>query len=190
MEAALYARNLASACLGCLFHHLSTSPQTILALGGFGMSVITALTAQNSRGVQGVHLTPDAFLGEQLDSIFTDLPPAAIKTGMLPNGAAVEVVAAKLRQYYPSSNGSSSSEQPPLVIDPVLISTSGHALAGGGVGAALRDHLAPLATMLTPNLTEAEELWGKLACVAIPPVGSERFLPVCPQCLPVILRLL
>jgi hydroxymethylpyrimidine/phosphomethylpyrimidine kinase len=139
--------------------------------GGFGMSAITALTAQNSRGVQGVHLTPQDFLSKQLDSILSDLPPAAVKTGMLPNAAAVEAVAAKLRQYYcPGSNGSnggssgsngSSRRLPPLVIDPVLISTSGHALAGGGVGAALRDHLAPLAMMLTPNITEAEALWGK-----------------------------
>jgi hydroxymethylpyrimidine/phosphomethylpyrimidine kinase len=84
---------------------------------------------------------------------------------MLPNAAAVAAVAAKLRQYYGSNGGSNgsngSSRQPPLVIDPVLISTSGHALAGGGVGAALKEHLAPLATMLTPNITEAEALWGK-----------------------------
>jgi hydroxymethylpyrimidine/phosphomethylpyrimidine kinase len=142
--------------------------------GGFGMSAITALTAQNSRGVQGVNLTPDDFLSRQLDSILSDLPPAAIKTGMLPNAASVQVVAAKLRQYYcPGSSGSNGSSGgsnggssgsrrlPPLVIDPVLISTSGHALAGGGVGAALRDHLAPLAMMLTPNITEAEALWGE-----------------------------
>lgn len=130
------------------------------------MSVITALTAQNSRGVQGVHLTPEGFLAQQLDSVLSDLPPAAIKTGMLPNAAAVQTVAAKLKQYYGSSGSncgsSGSSRQPPLVIDPVLISTSGHALAGGGVGEALRDHLAPLATMLTPNITDAEALWGEL----------------------------
>ena len=129
------------------------------------MSVVTALTAQNSRGVQAVHTTPEDFIAAQLDSVLSDLPPAAIKTGMLPNAAAVAAVAAKLRQYYGSSgsNGGSngSSRQPPLVIDPVLLSTSGHALAGGGVGAALKEHLAPLATMLTPNITEAEALWGK-----------------------------
>jgi hydroxymethylpyrimidine/phosphomethylpyrimidine kinase len=139
--------------------------------------VITALTAQNSTGVQGVHLTPTDFLFQQLDSVLSDLPPAAIKTGMLPNAAAVEAVAAKLRQYYGSSSSSSgcgssggsnggSSSQPPLVIDPVLISTSGHALASGGAGAALRDHLAPLATMLTPNITEAEALWGELVVLS------------------------
>jgi len=149
-------------------HTLIPTPaclQTIMANGGFGMSVITALTAQNSRGVQAVQLTPEPFLAQQLDSILSDLPPAAIKTGMLPNAAAVQTVADKLRQYYGSSGGSSgggsSGRQPPLVIDPVLISTSGHALAGGGVGAALKEHLAPLATMLTPNITEAEALWGE-----------------------------
>lgn len=129
------------------------------------MSVITALTAQNSTGVQGVHLTPPDFLAQQLDSVLSDLPPAAIKTGMLPNAAAVEAVAAKLKQFYGGGSNGGSSRQPPLVIDPVLISTSGHALAGGGVGAALRDHLAPLATMLTPNITEAEALWGELVLI-------------------------
>lgn len=135
-----------------------------MANGGMGMSVITALTAQNSTGVQAVHLTPQDFLAQQLDSVLSDLPPAAIKTGMLPNAAAVETIAAKLQQYYHSSSGSSGSsgsQQPPLVIDPVLISTSGHALASGGVGAATKQHLAPLATMLTPNITEAEALWGE-----------------------------
>lgn len=130
--------------------------QTILANGGFGMSALTALTAQNSTGVQAVHVPPQSFLEQQLDSVFTDLKPKAIKTGMLPDVATVHTVAKKLQQY-----GSEAGRVLPLVVDPVMISTSGHSLAEGSVGDAVKRWLVPLATVITPNLAEAELLWGE-----------------------------
>jgi hydroxymethylpyrimidine/phosphomethylpyrimidine kinase len=155
--------------------------QTIMANGGFGMTVLTALTAQNSTGVQGIHIVPAAFLQQQLGSIFTDLPPAAVKTGMLPDAAAVETVANTLRQYGAGSAGQSNgaavnaacrnsvgaapgNSRPqalPVVVDPVMVSTSGHSLVKESVCSALKQHLIPLATMITPNLAEAQALLGE-----------------------------
>eukprot|EP00879_Flechtneria_rotunda_P015385 GHRR01016084.1.p1 GENE.GHRR01016084.1~~GHRR01016084.1.p1 ORF type:complete len:725 (+),score=300.79 GHRR01016084.1:303-2477(+) len=159
--------------------------KTIMANGGFGLSVLTAVTAQNTRGVQDVHTIPPAFLAQQLDSVLYDLKPAAIKTGMLPDAASVEVVADKLMQYIASleqqgatAEGSpanhtdddagrdeqqkrQSNVQLPIVVDPVMISTSGHALAVGSVADALKRRLIPLAAVITPNLSEAEKLCGE-----------------------------
>lgn len=129
--------------------------------GGFGMSALTALTAQNSTGVQAVHVPPQSFLEQQLDSVLSDLEPRAIKTGMLPDVATVQTVAAKLQQYASSSAGVLQ-----LVVDPVMISTSGHTLAEGSVGEAVKRYLVPLATVITPNLAEAELLWGEHQLVA------------------------
>eukprot|EP00878_Enallax_costatus_P006446 GHUV01006758.1.p1 GENE.GHUV01006758.1~~GHUV01006758.1.p1 ORF type:complete len:612 (+),score=214.57 GHUV01006758.1:241-1836(+) len=136
------------------------------------MSALSALTAQNSTGVQAVHIPPQSFLEQQLDSVFGDLQPLAVKTGMLPDAATVQTVARKLQQYAAAAaarpgsssglvpSGSSSRGLVPLVVDPVMISTSGHALAEGSVGDALRQCLIPLATVITPNLAEAQVLLG------------------------------
>lgn len=121
-----------------------------MALGCFGMSALTALTAQNSRGVQAVHPVPPSFLEQQLDSVLSDLGADAVKTGMLPDPEAVHLVARKIQEYRVRN----------LVIDPVMISTSGHALAGGGVAAALARELLPLAALVTPNAPEASVLLG------------------------------
>jgi hypothetical protein len=166
--------------------------QTIMANGGFGMTVLTALTAQNSTGVQGIFVVPPAFLQQQLSSIFSDLPPAAVKTGMLPDAAAVEAVADMLRQCGAGAAASSSAtvngsvngacrnnsltgsltapgqtrpQELPVVVDPVMVSTSGHSLAKESVCAALKQHLIPLATMITPNLAEAQALLGEQLCI-------------------------
>jgi hydroxymethylpyrimidine/phosphomethylpyrimidine kinase len=156
-----------------------------MANGGFGMSVLTALTAQNSTGVQGIHVVPPSFLQQQLGSVFSDLPPAAVKTGMLPDAAAVETVANTLRQYgadqttgqsnggtgqsnngacrntLGAAPGNSRPQALPVVVDPVMVSTSGHSLAKESVCSALKQHLIPLATMITPNLAEAQALLGE-----------------------------
>ncbi|KAF8066297.1 TH1 [Scenedesmus sp. PABB004] len=138
--------------------------KTIMANGGFGMSALTAVTAQNSRGVQAVHALPLPLLEAQLDSVLSDLRPAAVKTGMLPDAAAVAAVARKLREHGAAprrgAGDGASWRALPLVVDPVMISTSGHALAGGGVAGALVEHLFPLAAVVTPNLAEAAQLLG------------------------------
>jgi hydroxymethylpyrimidine/phosphomethylpyrimidine kinase len=152
-----------------------------MANGGYGMTVLTALTAQNSTGVQGIYVVPPQFLQQQLGSVFSDLPPAAVKTGMLPDAAAVETVANTLRQYGAGSGGQTNGgavngacrssvgaapgnrrpQELPVVVDPVMVSTSGHSLAKESVCAALKQHLIPLATMVTPNLAEAQALLGE-----------------------------
>ena len=122
--------------------------KTITALGLYGTSVITAITAQNTLGVQAVSPASPEILAAQLDSVLSDLTPQAIKIGMLGNKTAVQVVAEKLSAY----------PDIPVVLDPVLISTSGRPLAAPGAIAASQELLFPRATLLTPNLPEAEFL--------------------------------
>ncbi|GIL58091.1 hypothetical protein Vafri_12939 [Volvox africanus] len=145
-----------------------------MARGVFAMTALTALTAQNTYGVSAVHAVPPEFLTQQIDAVLSDLGADAIKTGMLPNAEAVHVVAERVR-YYRSTAASSPSTSLhgflPLVVDPVLISTSGHSLAEGGVAAALLRELLPLATVATPNIPEAEAL---LACGPITSVEDMR----------------
>ena len=117
----------------------------------FGTSVITAVTAQNTRGVQGWVAIPVPMIEAQIDSVAGDLRPAATKTGMLADSAIVEAVAAAIRRHALA----------PLVVDPVMVSASGDALLEGSAVATLRDILIPLATLVTPNLDEAEILVGE-----------------------------
>ncbi|MEP7086214.1 MAG: bifunctional hydroxymethylpyrimidine kinase/phosphomethylpyrimidine kinase [Gemmatimonadota bacterium] len=117
----------------------------------FGTSVITAVTAQNTRGVQGWVAIPVSMIEAQIDSVAGDLRPAATKTGMLADSAIVTAVAASLRRYALA----------PLVVDPVMVSASGDPLLERAAVAALRDVLIPLATLVTPNLDEAEILVGE-----------------------------
>jgi hydroxymethylpyrimidine/phosphomethylpyrimidine kinase len=118
------------------------------ALGAYGLSVITALTAQNTRGVTAIH-TPDAsFVTAQLDAVFSDIRIDAVKIGMLANADVVRAVAAALRRYLPEY----------VVLDTVMISKSNHALLAPEAVAALREELLPLATVVTPNLPEAGAL--------------------------------
>jgi hydroxymethylpyrimidine/phosphomethylpyrimidine kinase len=120
------------------------------ALGAYGASVITALTAQNTRGVSAIH-TPDAeFITAQLDAVFEDVRIDAVKIGMLANAQIVSAVAAALRRHRPRY----------VVLDTVMISKSNHALLAPDAVAALRDELLPLADVLTPNLPEAAALLG------------------------------
>lgn len=114
----------------------------------FGMSIITAVTAQNTTGVQGVHPVPLAMVKEQWHSIFSDFDVKAMKTGMLVNGDYMKLVAAVYREL----------KSIPLVIDPVMIAKGGHPLMEEQAITVMRDELAPLATVITPNIPEAEAL--------------------------------
>jgi hydroxymethylpyrimidine/phosphomethylpyrimidine kinase len=124
--------------------------KTITVLKCYGASVITALTAQNTRGVQGIFPVPEDFIGKQLDSVFSDLKVDAVKIGMLHNAKAVEVVAKKLREYNAVN----------IVLDPVMASTSGDLLLENDAVAALKEKLFPLSYLLTPNVRETEILTG------------------------------
>lgn len=123
--------------------------KSIAAVGGYGMSAITALTAQNTRGVRGVHVPPAVFLAEQLDAIGDDIAVDAVKIGMLANAEVVSVVADWLRR----------TAVPIVVLDPVMVATSGDRLLDPDAELALRD-LLPLADLITPNLLELAVLAG------------------------------
>ncbi|MEO8226275.1 MAG: bifunctional hydroxymethylpyrimidine kinase/phosphomethylpyrimidine kinase [Gemmatimonadota bacterium] len=124
--------------------------KTFQQFGVFGTSVVVALTAQNTRGVRGVHAAPAAIVEQQLEAIAEDLPPAALKTGMLADAALVRQVAAAIARY----------RWQPYVLDPVMVATSGDRLLTPDAISLVRDLLVPLATVVTPNLDEAELLVG------------------------------
>jgi hydroxymethylpyrimidine/phosphomethylpyrimidine kinase len=124
--------------------------KAVTALDGFAMTAITALTAQNTLGVQGVHPVPLDFLRLQIDSVVTDLGADAVKTGMLGDAATIDVVAAAL-------DGLAGV---PVVVDPVMVAKGGHKLLVDEAVAHLRRVMLPRATVLTPNLPEAELLAG------------------------------
>ncbi len=122
-----------------------------MALGGFAMTALTALTAQNTRGVSGVLPVPPGFLRQQIEVVMADIGADAVKTGMLPDTASIEVVAEFLERLAP---------RPPFVMDPVMVATSGDRLQSEEALAALKTRLIPLATIITPNIPEAELLLG------------------------------
>ena len=124
--------------------------KTFQQFGVFGTSVIVALTAQNTTGVRAVHPAPREIVAAQLDAVAGDLPPAAVKTGMLADAALVAQVADAIRAYGWSS----------YVLDPVMVATSGDPLLEPEAVAVVRDRLVPLALLVTPNLDEAELLTG------------------------------
>ncbi len=131
--------------------------KTFSAFRVFGMSVVTAITAQNSVGVQGVHNVPPEFVSMQLDSVLSDFGTDAAKCGMLSTAAIIRVVAAKLREYRVEK----------LVVDPVMIAKSGDALLERDAREALIAEVLPLALVVTPNLHEASALGGI-------PIGSRE----------------
>ena len=124
--------------------------KTMTANGVYAMSAVTALTAQNTTGVYGILEVTPAFLASQLDCIFTDIRPDAVKTGMVASTPLIEQIADKLRQYGAKN----------IVVDPVMVATSGARLISEQAVDALKAHLLPLATVLTPNIPEAEVLSG------------------------------
>lgn len=125
--------------------------KTASALGAYGMAVITALTAQNTRTVAGVHEAPADFVALQVDTIFADITPDAVKTGMLASAEIIEVVAGKAVEHSFHN----------LVVDTVMVAKSGDRLLRADAVQAMREKLVPLAHVLTPNLPEAEDLLGR-----------------------------
>jgi hydroxymethylpyrimidine/phosphomethylpyrimidine kinase len=121
--------------------------KTFAALGVYGASVITALTAQNTTGVTGVFPVPSSFIAAQFEAVVSDLAVDAIKTGMLGDAETVEVVASLLGKI-----------TKPVVVDPVMVATSGDVLLPPDAVAAVRETLIPRATLITPNLPEAAKL--------------------------------
>lgn len=124
--------------------------KTMLANGVYGMSAITALTAQNTVGVSDILEVTSGFLIKQLDSVFTDIYPDAVKTGMIPSSDLIHTVAVKLQEYPVQY----------LVIDPVMVASSGSDLIRQEALSTLQKELLPLATVITPNIPEAEVLSG------------------------------
>lgn len=124
--------------------------KTFTALGVYGQSCITAVTAQNTCGVSAVHPIPVDALAAQLDAVFTDIFPDAVKIGMLGSQAAVQTVAQALSAYAPRF----------IVLDPVMISTSGTRLLDQDAAHALQNTLLPRVSLITPNIPEAQALTG------------------------------
>jgi hydroxymethylpyrimidine/phosphomethylpyrimidine kinase len=124
--------------------------KTFAALGVFGTSAITSVTAQNTVGVQGVHDLPPEFVGQQIDSILDDIPIDAAKTGMLASAAIIKVVAARVKAHRIEL----------LVVDPVMVAKSGASLLHPDAVIAMISHVLPLALVVTPNVPEAEALSG------------------------------
>ena len=124
--------------------------KTMTMNGVFAMSAITALTAQNTTGVQGIFEVTPAFLAQQLDSVFSDLRPDAVKIGMVSSAALVETIADRL----------TACRAERIVVDPVMVATSGARLIAEDAVETLTRRLFPLAAVLTPNIPEAEVLCG------------------------------
>ncbi|SET93805.1 hydroxymethylpyrimidine/phosphomethylpyrimidine kinase [Lacrimispora sphenoides] len=122
--------------------------KTAAALGVYGSSVITALVAQNTTGVFLTEAVSQEMLSDQLVAVFTDIPPKAVKIGMAGTSSSIEIIAEKLEKYNRS----------PVVVDPVMVSTSGHSLLNPQDVKTLTSKLFPLATLVTPNIPEAKAL--------------------------------
>lgn len=122
--------------------------KTITVLGGFGMSVITALTAQNTLGIHGVHEVPEDFIEKQFDAVASDIGIDAAKTGMLATGKILKTVTKMIRKYQIGK----------LVVDPAMVAKDGSFLIEEKARSSLMEELVPLALVITPNIPEAEVL--------------------------------
>lgn len=125
--------------------------KTMTANGVYAMSAVTALTAQNTTGVKSILESTPEFLNDQLDCIFTDIFPDAVKTGMVSSVPLIKAITERLK-FYNAKN---------IVVDPVMVATSGSKLISDDAVKSLCDELFPLATVITPNIPEAEILFGK-----------------------------
>ena len=125
--------------------------KTMISNGVYAMSAITALTAQNTTGVVDIMEATPQFLEEELDCIFTDIYPDAVKTGMVSSSQLIHVIAQKLSFYHAKN----------IVVDPVMVATSGARLIDEDAVSTLKSELLPLATLITPNIPEAEVLFGR-----------------------------
>ncbi|MBR5952153.1 MAG: bifunctional hydroxymethylpyrimidine kinase/phosphomethylpyrimidine kinase [Pseudobutyrivibrio sp.] len=125
--------------------------KTMTVHGVFGMTAITVLTAQNTTGVTAIQESTPEFLEQQIDACLSDIPVDAVKIGMLPSAEQVEVVAKKLKEYKVRN----------LVVDPVMVATSGSKLMKDSTASVMANLLFPISTVITPNIPEAEALLGK-----------------------------
>ena len=125
--------------------------KTMISNGVYAMSAVTALTAQNTTGVTAIMEVTPEFLAEELDNIFTDIYPDAVKIGMVSSGALLHVIAEKLQEYKARN----------IVVDPVMIATSGSRLISEEAVEVLKNSLLPMAALVTPNIPEAEVLSGR-----------------------------
>ena len=124
--------------------------KTMTVNGVYAMSAVTALTAQNTTGVKSIREVDEEFLRDQLDCVFTDIRPDAVKTGMIPSAPLIKVTAQTLKEYGAGN----------IVVDPVMVATSGASLMKDSALTAMKELLIPLATVITPNIPEAEALTG------------------------------
>ena len=122
--------------------------KTMMANGVYAMSAITAMTAQNTTGVTAIMNATPEFLKEELDEVFTDIFPDAVKIGMVSDSSLIRVISERLRHYRPAY----------IVVDPVMVATSGARLISEDAIVTLKQELLPLSTILTPNIPEAEVL--------------------------------
>ena len=125
--------------------------KTVTALGGYAATAITALTVQNTKGVSAVHGVAPEIIRAQIEAVMSDIGADVIKIGMIGDNVTAQLIGDFLRN---------AAQTIPVVLDPVLVATSGDALAGDGVAAIIRGELAPLATVITPNTEEAAALTG------------------------------
>jgi hydroxymethylpyrimidine/phosphomethylpyrimidine kinase len=137
--------------------------KTFAALGVYGASVVTALTAQNTRGVSGIHPVPADFVTAQIDAVFGDLEVKAVKIGMLAQLATIDAVVAGLTRWSPQH----------VVLDPVMVATSGDRLLAADAVGALRTRLIPRASLITPNLPEAAALLDEPVAIAAAAIESQ-----------------
>jgi len=150
--------------------------KTFAALGVYGASAITALTAQNTQRVSGIHPVPPEFVVEQIDAVFGDLAVGAVKIGMVAQFSVIEAIVAALKRWAPKH----------IVLDPVMVATSGHRLLNRGAVEALRRQLIPIASIVTPNLPEAAALLGESVATdaaAIQSQGKRLLAMSCPAVL-------
>jgi hydroxymethylpyrimidine/phosphomethylpyrimidine kinase len=137
--------------------------KTFAALGVYGASVITALTAQNTNGVSGIHQVPSDFVTAQMDAVFTDLDVKAVKIGMVAQLATIDAIVAGLTRWSPKH----------IVLDPVMVATSGDRLLAADAVESLRNKLIPRASLITPNLPEAAALLDEPVAVSEAAIESQ-----------------
>ncbi|MCP3477160.1 bifunctional hydroxymethylpyrimidine kinase/phosphomethylpyrimidine kinase [Bradyrhizobium sp. CCGUVB1N3] len=137
--------------------------KTFAALGVYGASAITALTAQNTKGVTGIHAVPAAFVTAQIDAVFSDLDVGAVKIGMVAQVASIDAIASSLTRWSPRH----------VVLDPVMVATSGDRLLAAEAVEALCKKLIPLASVITPNLPEAAALLDEKVAVSEAGIESQ-----------------
>jgi hydroxymethylpyrimidine/phosphomethylpyrimidine kinase len=152
--------------------------KTFAALGVYGASVITALTAQNTKGVTGIHWVPAEFVTAQIEAVFADLDVRSVKIGMVAQLATIEAIVAGLARWSPKH----------VVLDPVMVATSGDRLLAADAVDALRTKLIPRASLITPNLPEAAALLGAPVAVSQADIEGQAQLLLSMGCQAVLIK--